>query len=101
MKLKATPADFIVKEQSSLVLSERPSGFAVFRLSKTSWDTFDLIDLLARRLGVATADISVGGMKDRHGSTEQMISVRGLRGRPRPSATGTFPWSSPAGQTAP
>jgi tRNA pseudouridine13 synthase len=83
VKLKATPADFIVQEQSSLVLSERPSGFAVFRLSKTSWDTFDLIDLLARRLGVATADISVGGMKDRHGSTEQMISVRGLRGRPQ------------------
>ena len=84
MKLKATPADFIVQEQSSLVLSADPSGYAVFQLSKTSWDTFDLIDLLARRLGVATADISVGGMKDRHGSTEQMISVRGLRGRPQP-----------------
>jgi len=84
VKVKATPADFIVQEQSSLVLSERPSGYAVFQLSKTSWDTFDLIDLLARRLGVAAADISVGGMKDRHGSTEQMISVRGLRGSPRP-----------------
>ncbi|HTP58071.1 MAG TPA: tRNA pseudouridine(13) synthase TruD, partial [Spirochaetia bacterium] len=83
MKVKATPADFIVQERSSLVLSERQSGYAVFLLSKTSWDTFDLIDLLARRLGVTTADISVGGMKDRHGSTEQMISVRGLRGRPR------------------
>jgi tRNA pseudouridine13 synthase len=84
VKLKATPADFIVQEQSSLVLSESQSGYAVFQLSKTSWDTFDLIDLLARRLGVAAADISVGGMKDRHGSTEQMISVRGLRGRPQP-----------------
>ncbi len=29
-------------------------------------------------------DISVGGIKDRHGSTEQTISVRGLRGRPGP-----------------
>jgi tRNA pseudouridine13 synthase len=84
VKLKATPADFIVQEQSSLLLSEHQSGFAVFHLSKTSWDTFDLIDLLARRLGVGTQDISVGGMKDRHGSTEQMISVRGLRGRPGP-----------------
>ena len=84
MKVKATPADFIVQEQSSLVLSDRQSGYAVFQLSKTSWDTFDLIELLARRLGVAAADISVGGMKDRHGRTEQMISVRGLRGRPQP-----------------
>jgi tRNA pseudouridine13 synthase len=84
VKVKATPADFIVQEQSNLVLSDRQSGYAVFQLSKTSWDTFDLIELLARRLGVAAADISVGGMKDRHGRTEQMISVRGLRGRPQP-----------------
>lgn len=82
MKLKATPADFIVEEESNLALSPRRSEFAVFHLSKTSWDTFDLIDLLARRLGVARRDISVGGFKDRYGSTEQMISVRGLRGSP-------------------
>src|SRR5690349_2164721 len=81
MKVKATPADFIVREESSLTLSPAPSAFAVFRLSKTSWDTFDLVDLLSRRLGVKREDISVGGMKDRHGSTEQMVSVRGLGGR--------------------
>jgi tRNA pseudouridine13 synthase len=82
VKVKATPSDFIVQEESSLTLSRKRSEFAVFRLSKSSWDTFDLIDLLARRWGVRRDDISVGGMKDRYGSTEQRISVRGLRGAP-------------------
>jgi tRNA pseudouridine13 synthase len=82
VKVKATPADFVVQEESQLALSSGRAPYAVFRLSKSSWDTFDLIDLLARRLGVGTADIGIGGMKDRHGSTEQTISVRGLRSPP-------------------
>jgi tRNA pseudouridine13 synthase len=86
VKVKATPADFIVQEESGLPLSSERSAYAVFKLSKTSWDTFDLIDLLARRWGVSRGDISVGGMKDRHGDTEQLISVRGLRGAPVPLA---------------
>src|SRR5271157_1392670 len=84
VKVKASPADFVVQEEAELFLSARPAQYAVFRLSKTSWDTFDLIDLLSRRWGVRRGDISVGGIKDRHGSTEQTISVRGLRGRPAP-----------------
>ncbi len=78
MKIKALPGDFVVREESGVPFQSRPSAYAVFRLSKTSWDTFDLIGLIARRLGVRAEDISVGGMKDRHGSTEQLISVRGL-----------------------
>ncbi len=84
MKVKATPDDFIVREEGDLALSDRRAQYAVFRLSKTSWDTFDLIDLLSRTWGVKRDDISVGGIKDRHGRTEQAISVRGLRGRPAP-----------------
>ncbi len=83
VKLKVTPADFVVEEVSDMPLSPRRGDFAVFRLSKTSWDTFDLIDLLARRMGVHRDDISVGGFKDRHGSTTQMVTVKGLRSRPR------------------
>ena len=84
MKVKATPADFIVQEESELNLSKRRSEYAVFHLLKTSWDTFNLIDLLAHRLGVSSADIGIGGIKDRYGSTEQMISVRRLRALPAP-----------------
>ncbi len=82
MKVKATPSDFQVKEESLLAPGGRRSTFAIFHLSKSSWDTFDLIDLLARRWGVQRQDVSVGGMKDRHGSTEQTISVRWRGGRP-------------------
>jgi tRNA pseudouridine13 synthase len=82
VKVKSTPLDFVVREESSLTLRPERAEFAVFLLAKSSWDTFDLIDLLARRWGVQRDDISVGGMKDRHGSTEQRISVRGLRGAP-------------------
>ncbi len=82
VKLKVTPADFVVDEETDLPLSARRREYAVFRLSKRSWDTFDLIDLLARRMGVRRDDISVGGIKDRHGSTTQVVTVKGLRGRP-------------------
>ena len=82
MKIKATPADFVVEEEASSTLSDRRCEYAVFRLSKTSWDTFDLIDLLARKWGVGRSAISVGGFKDRHGNTAQRIAVRGLTGKP-------------------
>lgn len=82
VKLKVTPADFVVEEETELPLSTRAGTYAVFQLSKKSWDTFDLIDLLARRMRVRREDIGVGGFKDRHGSTTQVVTVRGLRGRP-------------------
>jgi len=99
VKVKALPSDFIVHEESSLVLRRERSEYAVFRLSKTSWDTFDLLDLLARTWGLTRQDISVGGMKDRHGSTEQLISVRSPHGTPRPLSQKNFSldfqgWSS-------
>jgi tRNA pseudouridine13 synthase len=89
VKVKATPADFLVEEEaggtesaSGGALSDRRGEYAVFRLSKTSWDTFDLVDLLARKWGISRADIGLGGFKDRHGNTAQRISVRGLKGKP-------------------
>ncbi len=82
VKLKVTPTDFVVEEETDLPLSAHAARYAVFRLSKKSWDTFDLIDLLARRLRVRREDISVGGFKDRHGSTSQLVTVSGLVGRP-------------------
>ena len=76
MKIKVRPEDFIVREQSAVTLRRSPDHFLVFRLRKSEWDTFDLLDLLARRLGVPKSDISVGGIKDRFGQTEQLVSVR-------------------------
>jgi len=82
VKLKATPADFVVTEEGGPPLSEHPLAWAVFELTKTSWDTFDLVDLLSRTWRVPPDAIRLGGIKDRHGSTSQRISVRGLTGRP-------------------
>jgi tRNA pseudouridine13 synthase len=90
VKLKTTPEDFVVTEESSLPLVPGPSAFAVYRLTKTSWDTFDLVDLLSRRLKVRREDIRVGGMKDRHGTTEQIISVHGIAAPPDMLAEANF-----------
>lgn len=98
MKVKASPEDFRVEEESAVVISDRPGQYAVYRLDKTSWDTFDLLDLLARRLGVRREDITVAGIKDRHGSTSQLVAIRGLKGRPREVREANFA-AVPAGWT--
>jgi tRNA pseudouridine13 synthase len=79
MKLKVTPRDFLVEEVTDYPIADTPGPYAVYRLDKTSWDTFDLVELLSRRIGVPKDSIRVGGIKDRHGSTRQLISVEGLR----------------------
>jgi tRNA pseudouridine13 synthase len=76
MKIKVLPEDFIVREQSELTLSARRGRYAVYALSKRGWDTFDLLGYLAKRLRLAPRDLSVGGIKDRFGHTEQLLSVR-------------------------
>jgi tRNA pseudouridine13 synthase len=76
MKIKAKTEDFVVREESTLALSEKPQIHLVFRLIKQDWDTFDLIDMLARRLNIQKQDIATGGIKDRHGHTEQLITIR-------------------------
>ncbi len=85
MKVKVRPEDFVVREEPLFAPGATPDRFAVFSLSKRQWDTFDLVDLLSRRLGVPRGDISYGGIKDRFGATEQLVSVRAaaLRGRER------------------
>ena len=80
MKIKVRTEDFVVREESSLLLSGRPLSHAVYRLTKRDWDTFDLIDLLARRLGIPKEDISTAGIKDRHAETEQLLSIKNRRG---------------------
>jgi tRNA pseudouridine13 synthase len=83
MKVKVRPEDFVVREVPLVVPGPRPDRFAVYSLAKREWDTFDLVALLSRRLGVPRADISYGGIKDRFGATQQLVTVRAaaLRGR--------------------
>ena len=85
MKVKVRPEDFVVREEPLVAVSATPDRFAVFTLAKRQWDTFDLVSLLSRRLGVPRADISYGGIKDRFGATDQLVSIRAaaLGGRER------------------
>jgi tRNA pseudouridine13 synthase len=80
MKIKVKAEDFAVREEAALLPSPEPQAHAVFRLTKQDWDTFDLLDLLARRLKILKQDISTGGIKDRYGKTEQLISIKNRRG---------------------
>jgi tRNA pseudouridine13 synthase len=82
MKIKVKAEDFIVREVSTLQPTPQPQVHAVFRLTKQDWDTFDLVDLLARRLKIPRQDIATGGIKDRHGKTEQLLSIKNRRGLP-------------------
>ena len=83
MKIKVLPEDFIVREESRIACGPRPDRYRIYRLEKRHWDSFDLAAHLARRLRVAPGDIRYGGLKDRHGRTEQLLSVR-ADGRPLP-----------------
>jgi tRNA(Glu) U13 pseudouridine synthase TruD len=80
MKIKVAAEDFFVREESELEISSEPQAQMIFRLIKRDWDTFDLLDLLARRLKIPEHDISVAGIKDRHCRTEQLVSIRYRQG---------------------
>ncbi len=80
MKIKVRAEDFVVQEEHVAEPSPNPQSQIIFRLVKRDWDTFDLLDLLARRLKIPKQDISVAGIKDRHGRTEQLVSIRYRQG---------------------
>jgi len=80
MKLKVRAEDFLVREEHLVELSPDPQSQIIFRLIKQDWDTFDLLDLLARRLKIRKADISLAGIKDRHCRSEQLISIKNRKG---------------------
>ncbi len=73
MKLKSTPEDFQVDEQTDV----RPSGgpHAFYRLSKQGLGTPEAIAEILRRWELPRHRISYGGLKDRHASTTQYVSI--------------------------
>ncbi len=82
MKLKVKAEDFVVREISSVVINDKPDVYRVYRLKKTQWDSFDLTDVLSRKLGILKSDISMSGRKDRYGTAVQLLAVRENPGLP-------------------
>jgi tRNA pseudouridine13 synthase len=76
MKIKQKPEDFVVTELDRFDLV-RTGPFALYRLIKWDIGTLEAVRNLGRNWNLSGAQISFGGLKDRHARTEQVISIRG------------------------
>jgi tRNA pseudouridine13 synthase len=81
MKLKCRPDDFRVEEVPS-VAPGNSGRFTFYRLDKQGLGTLEALDAIARRWNLARAQISFGGLKDRHASTTQYLTILGGPARP-------------------
>ena len=76
MKIKQKPEDFVVTELDRYELT-KTGPFALYRLLKWDIGTIEAVRNLTKNWNLSPAQISFGGLKDRHARTEQTISVRG------------------------
>ncbi|MFQ3650504.1 MAG: tRNA pseudouridine(13) synthase TruD [Gemmataceae bacterium] len=74
MKLKQSPDDFLVEEQTD-VLPGGSGNYAFYRLEKVNWTTPDALSLIRRRWKLSPRRLSYGGLKDRHARTTQYLSI--------------------------
>ncbi len=65
--------DFFVEEQA--IPFSNKGSFLILKVKKTNSDTWELIDRLAKFLGVYTNEIGYAGLKDKHATTIQYISI--------------------------
>jgi tRNA pseudouridine13 synthase len=74
MKLKQEPDDFRVEELTEV--RPGPGGaFALYRMDKRGWSTPDALAAVRRRWRVEPRRLSYGGLKDRHASTAQYLTI--------------------------
>lgn len=79
--IRRQPSDFVVKEllvESGSVRSapSAEASFAVYALTKTSLSTPEAVNRLAGALGVRHGAVAAAGLKDKHATTVQHVSVR-------------------------
>jgi tRNA pseudouridine13 synthase len=75
MRLKATPADFVVREATSLRIRKEPAPYRVYMLEKQDWNTTDALARIAKDRRISYDRIGYGGKKDRHAHTFQYVTV--------------------------
>jgi tRNA pseudouridine13 synthase len=74
LKIKRLPEDFIVEE-----LTRFPSNggaYALYRLTKRSIGTPEVVDEIVRRWKIPRHRISYGGLKDKHAVAVQFVTVQ-------------------------
>lgn len=76
MKLKQRPEDFRVEEESRLEPGQQ-GAFTLYRLSKTGIGTPEAVRRAGKRWNLPRRALSVSGLKDTHGVTGQMFTIRG------------------------
>jgi tRNA pseudouridine13 synthase len=72
-KLRQIPEDFRVDEIASLMPAEGP--YALYRLTKRSLGTPEVIEALLQRWRIDRRQVSFGGLKDRHAVTSQWLTI--------------------------
>ena len=65
--------DFLVDEIP--IRFTQAGNFAIFKVKKTNIDTWELIDRIAKFLGIFTNEIGYAGLKDKRATTTQYISI--------------------------
>lgn len=74
MKVKQSPEDFVVEELTDIIPGDR-GDFAFYRLDKIGWATPDALAAIRRRWDIELRRMSYGGLKDRHASTTQYLTI--------------------------
>jgi tRNA pseudouridine13 synthase len=73
VKLKRLPEDFLVDELSQV--TPAAGEFALYRLTKQSIGTPEVINSVVDRWKIPRRRISYGGLKDKHALTTQFVTV--------------------------
>src|SRR5262245_53797410 len=74
--VKHRPGDFQVREVLLVELTDkRDARREYLLLRKLGYTTMEIIPKIAEVLGIASADIGYGGLKDEDGVTEQLVCV--------------------------
>lgn len=72
-KFEQNEEDFFVEEQG--IDFSNKGSFLVLKIRKTNCDTWELIDRLAKYLQIYTNEIGYAGLKDKHATTIQYITI--------------------------
>ena len=76
VKIKQRPEDFVVREGSNFE-ADRDGPVWVYRMDKQKISTLQALERIGMEFGVRRRALSVCGLKDKQGRTEQLVGVEG------------------------
>jgi tRNA pseudouridine13 synthase len=81
MKIKRIPEDFQVEELPTVEPGDA-GAYTFYRLTKRGLGTLEALEAIRRRWNLGGAQVSHGGLKDRHAETVQYLTIQGGPSRP-------------------